>query len=107
MNKCLKEGCKIVEEHIHVGSTLITKDEWEDNDFGFVIEDKIEHPKHYTKHPSGVECIEITEHFNFNLGNVVKYVWRAALKGKQLEDLHKAKWYIEREIERLSNNESV
>lgn len=62
--------------------------------------DAINHPSHYTSHPSGIECIQITEHMNFNLGNVVKYVWRADLKRNALEDLRKAKWYLEREIAR-------
>ena len=65
--------------------------------------DAVEHPKHYVSHPSGVECISITEHMGFCLGNAVKYIWRADLKGKALEDLHKAIWYIEREIQRRSN----
>lgn len=64
-------------------------------------EDKINHPKHYTNHPLGVECIQITEHMNFNLGNATKYIWRADLKNG-LEDLKKAAWYIQREIERRS-----
>ena len=64
-------------------------------------EDSVNHPKHYTKHPSGIECIEITEHMNFCLGNAVKYIWRASLKGKQIEDLEKAVFYLKREIERL------
>lgn len=62
---------------------------------------EINHPKHYTSHQSGVECIQITEHMNFCLGNAVKYIWRAGLKGEPIEDLKKAKWYIEREINRL------
>jgi hypothetical protein len=62
----------------------------------------VEHPPHYTAHPSGVECITITEAFNFNVGNAVKYLWRAGLKGDALVDLEKARWYIEREIGRLS-----
>ena len=57
-------------------------------------------PRHYKSHPSGVECITVTEHFNFCLGNAVKYIWRAGLKGDALEDLEKAKWYLEREIDR-------
>jgi len=61
----------------------------------------VNHPRHYTAHPSGVECIEITEHMNFCLGNVVKYVWRAGEKGPGLEDLRKARWYLDREIARL------
>jgi len=64
--------------------------------------DTVNNPKHYTSHPSGVECIEITEHMSFNLGNAVKYVWRASLKGKEIEDLRKARWYIDREIQRLN-----
>jgi hypothetical protein len=63
--------------------------------------DPVNHPIHYTDHPSGIECIQITEHMNFNLGNAIKYVWRAGLKGKPLEDLKKAVWYINREIARL------
>ena len=67
------------------------------------MNDNVNHPKHYTSHPSGVECIEITEHFNFNIGNAIKYCWRAGLKGKEVEDLRKARWYMDREIARLLN----
>jgi hypothetical protein len=62
--------------------------------------DPVNHPQHYVSHPSGVECIQITEHMGFNLGNAIKYVWRADLKGDALEDLRKAIWYIDREIQR-------
>lgn len=65
------------------------------------IEDLVNHPKHYTSHPSGVECITITEWMNFNLGNAVKYIWRADDKGDQLTNLRKARWYVDREIARL------
>jgi hypothetical protein len=63
----------------------------------------IDHPPHYTGHPSGVECIQITEHMGFNLGNAVKYIWRAGLKdpANPLKDLDKAIWYLEREKFRL------
>lgn len=64
--------------------------------------DTINHPKHYTSHPSGVEVIQITEHLNFCLGNVIKYVLRHTHKNG-LEDLKKAQWYLNREIERLEN----
>jgi hypothetical protein len=67
------------------------------------VSDNVNHPRHYTEHPSGVECIQITEHMSFNLGNAVKYIWRADLKGNQVEDLKKAVWYINREIQRISN----
>jgi len=63
-------------------------------------DDPVNHPAHYTTHPSGVECIQITEHMGFNLGNAVKYIWRADAKGNALEDLRKAAWYLEREIAR-------
>lgn len=59
----------------------------------------VDHPVHYTSHPSGVECIQITEHMNFNVGNAIKYLWRCDQKGKHLEDLKKARWYIDREIQ--------
>jgi hypothetical protein len=63
--------------------------------------DAVNHPKHYTKHPSGVECIQITEHMNFCKGNAVKYIWRAGEKSNEIEDLEKARWYLDREIARL------
>jgi hypothetical protein len=66
--------------------------------------DAIHHPMHYTSHPSGVEEITITEHMNFCLGNAVKYIWRCDLKENAVEDLKKAVWYINREIERRTNN---
>jgi hypothetical protein len=59
--------------------------------------DPVNHPRHYGLHPSGVECITVTEHMNFCLGNAMKYIWRADLKNG-VEDLEKAKWYLEREI---------
>lgn len=67
--------------------------------------DSVNHPSHYTSHPSGIECIQITEHFNFNVGNAIKYLWRAGFKSttSKLEDLRKAAWYVNREIERVTN----
>jgi len=62
--------------------------------------DNVNHPSHYTSHPSGVECIAITEHMNFCLGNAMKYIWRADLKHDAIEDLQKAVFYINREIAR-------
>lgn len=62
--------------------------------------DAVNHPRHYTSHPSGVECIDIVEHFPFNVGNAIKYAWRAGLKGDDVEDLQKAAWYLKREIEK-------
>jgi len=63
--------------------------------------DPVHHPSHYTSHPSGVECIEVTEHMNFCVGNAMKYLWRAGLKNDAIEDLEKAKWYIDRELQRI------
>ena len=68
--------------------------------------DLINSPPHYTQHPSGVECIEIVEHFGFNLGNVIKYLWRAPFKHKDiLVDLKKAQFYLNREISRLEKEQ--
>lgn len=64
--------------------------------------DAVYRPRHYNEHPSGIECIQITEHMNFCLGNAVKYLWRAGLKSDDaVQDLEKAVWYIQREIKRL------
>lgn len=60
--------------------------------------DLINQPPHYTGHPSGIECIQITEHMGFNLGNALKYIWRCDLKGDEIADLQKAVWYLQREI---------
>ena len=60
--------------------------------------DMVNHPPHYTSHQSGVECIQITEHMGFCIGNAVKYLWRADMKGRAIEDLEKARFYIDREI---------
>jgi Protein of unknwon function (DUF3310) len=65
--------------------------------------DVVNHPKHYTEHPSGIECIQITEHMDFLLGNAMKYIWRADLKNG-VEDLHKAVWYLNREIQKRNEN---
>lgn len=63
--------------------------------------DAVNHPEHYASHPSGVECIQITEWMNFNLGNAIKYIWRSGIKGATIEDLRKAVWYLRREIDRI------
>jgi hypothetical protein len=60
----------------------------------------VNHPGHYNDHPSGVECITVAEHMGFNLGNALKYIWRADLKENAIEDLRKAAWYIERELQK-------
>jgi hypothetical protein len=68
--------------------------------------DMVNHPSHYTSDPSGVECIDITRHRNYNIGNAIKYLWRAGLKNedKHTEDLKKAIFYISDEIKRLENS---
>jgi len=75
------------------------------------MEDNVNNPKHYNSHPSGVECITIVKHMNFCLGNAIKYIWRSGLKkdesldsrNKQIEDLKKARWYLDCELERLGS----
>ena len=67
------------------------------------MDDPVNHPSHYCSHPSGVECIDITKHMNFCLGNALKYIWRANLKhNTPTQDLEKAMFYIEAEMERLN-----
>ena len=78
------------------------------------IEDNVNHPKHYTSHPSGVECITITRHYCFSIGNAIKYLWRAGLKKdasledkqKEIEDLEKSIWYINDRIKQLKDDKA-
>jgi hypothetical protein len=64
----------------------------------FIMPDPVNHPSHYTT--GGIETIDFIEakSLNYNLGNAVKYITRADHKGNRLQDLQKAKWYLEREI---------
>ena len=64
------------------------------------MNDPVNHPSHYTLHPSGVECIEITQYMNFCIGNAIKYLWRCDGKNAPIQDLEKARWYIDQEIKR-------
>ena len=66
------------------------------------MEEQVNHPSHYVK---GIEPIEVIESWglNFSLGNAIKYILRSPYKGKQIEDLEKARWYIDREINRLKD----
>ena len=69
------------------------------------MNDPVNKPRHYLSHPSGIECIQVTEHMGFCIGNAIKYLWRADEKGNALEDLKKAAWYIQREIDRRTASE--
>jgi len=71
---------------------------------GTKTSDPVNHPAHYaTGWSNGAEVIDITEHLNFSRGNAVKYLCRAGTKdpARELEDLRKARWYVNREIARL------
>lgn len=67
--------------------------------------DLVNHPPHYTSDPSGVEAITVLRHRNYNIGNAMKYLWRAGLKNQEthVQDLQKAIFYINDEINRLNN----
>lgn len=62
--------------------------------------ENVEHPAHYNSHPSGVECLTVVRHMNFNIGNAMKYLWRCDEKGDPIENLRKAAFYINDEIKR-------
>jgi hypothetical protein len=68
-----------------------------------MTKERVNHPAHYNSHPSGIECCEIVRHHNFNVGNAIKYLWRMGLKegSSEIEELEKARWYIDDEIGRL------
>lgn len=65
--------------------------------------ERVSHPRHYNQHPSGIECIELIEHLSANLSAAVKYIWRHGLKLTEtpLRDLQSARWYTERESQRV------
>lgn len=67
--------------------------------------DPVNHPTHYEQGP--FECIELTQYFDFCIGNAIKYVWRHQFKGKPVEDLKKAQWYIQREIQRTGSDRTL
>lgn len=69
------------------------------------MSDNVAHPPHYLGHQSGIECIQVVEHMNFNLGNVMKYCWRCDKKNG-IEDLRKAAWYLDREIKRREREQA-
>jgi len=71
------------------------------------MSDPVNNPKHYTSHPSGIDCITITRHMGFNLGNAIKYIWRADEKGRDIEDLEKSVWYLLDEIQKRKNKNAV
>lgn len=66
----------------------------------------VDHPPHYNAHPSGIECIDIVEHLSFNIGNAIRYLWRVGLKpgADSVQEMRKAIWYIERELDRLEDS---
>lgn len=86
----------------------------DDSDQDGIVHDSVNHPSHYTSHPSGIECIDITRHYCFSIGNAIKYLWRAGLKRdaslddkqKEIEDLKKAIWYINDRIKQLEGPRS-
>lgn len=63
--------------------------------------DSVDHPPYYGGADAPIECIDVVENMNFCRGNAIKYLWRAGGKQNEIEDLYKAKWYVEREIARL------
>lgn len=68
--------------------------------------DMVNNPPHYTSHASGIECIDVVQSMGFCVGNAIKYLWRADHKGSAVEDLRKARWYIDREIDRRTKEDN-
>ena len=71
-------------------------------------DDNVNHPLHYNNSPARctcgrrLECIDVTRHMNFNIGNAIKYLWRFRDKGG-LEDLKKARWYLDDQIKQIED----
>lgn len=76
------------------------------------MNDNVNHPPHYNSSDAQcecgrrIECIDVTRHLSFNIGNAIKYLWRCEHKGSKLEDLKKARWYIEDQIKSLEDAEA-
>ena len=94
----------------YAGIEQVRQNAFKPTDFGVSMlpefkHDFVNHPKHYCDHPSGIECIEITRHHDFAIGNAIKYLWRAGLKDSdnEIQDLKKAVWYIQDKIAQLEN----
>lgn len=98
-----------------MGNPFVWPYEVKQNNSEKMENDNVNHPKHYTSHPSGIECIEITRHYCFSIGNAIKYLWRAGLKteggmtdkAKEIQDLEKAIWYIKDRIKQLKGKDGL
>ena len=96
-------GCEMEPEHSAVVECA-----------SYIKRDDVNHPTHYTSHPSGIECIDIVKYHDFCTGSAMKYLWRAGIKQeqgkdktqKEIEDLRKAVWYIEQKIKDLEGLEN-
>lgn len=95
--------CEPIKQLKHMEDNIIQ--DYLDNDSK--LNDTVNKPDHYTSHPSGVECIDIAEHYDFCIGNVIKYIWRNGLKegNTNLQELLKARFYLNREIVKLISEE--
>lgn len=109
ISKCIKFKNPSLDIRAELAQSLVEfKPNWVVKE---VVDDNVNHPAHYTKHPSGIECIDITRHYCFAIGNAIKYLWRAGLKKdaslndreKEIEDLKKSIWYINDRIKQLEN----
>lgn len=101
--KCVHCEYIDIDEHLDPCSHCLKNDFSEFKDVqNYKSNDIVNHPKHYISHPSGIECIVIAEHHNFNIGNAFKYLWRLGLKdgNDDITDLKKAIWYLQRELQR-------
>lgn len=106
MSKSVKERLATAQEHLEraIGEIRVLRGspELEEGSPGRPKEEgsQVDHPRHYNEHPSGVECIDVVEGLTFNMGNAIKYLWRAGLKESEPsgKDFDKAVWYIRREV---------
>ncbi|WP_312374334.1 DUF3310 domain-containing protein [Stutzerimonas nitrititolerans] len=100
--KCRRSSCQSVEgaetsEAAHDAWNTIQREDLDEQPDATA--DMVNHPPHYTVHPSGVECIEVAEHLPFCLGNAFKYLFHRDAKGNPLENIEKAIWYVNRHNE--------
>jgi hypothetical protein len=109
MSKNLCKTCNgtgIDDKHIREDGSFASCETCEGYGNNLISDKLVEHPKHYNSHPSGIECITVVQHYNFNIGSAMKYLWRQGLKDSEpsVRELSKAIEYIKFEIDRIQGS---
>jgi hypothetical protein len=110
MSDSRKKFNELMEEQLPLYLELRKEEKMNDREMYFTIDEEVEnnmveHPKHYGGKDNPYEAIKVIEAWDlgFNLGNTLKYISRAGKKDTLIQELEKASWYLNREIDNLKN----